>query len=393
MFVYYLVILLLSFLIYYYDYKHFCAYKKTWIAVVALILTLLAGLRYRIGIDTITYMNMFESFPKLYEISLTSYQEGSMAPLCFLFFSTLRTITTEFWIVQLLISFIINIAVLKTFAEMAEGKYFFTLCLVYFLTIYYALNCESLRESISIAIFLFSLKPLFNNQYSKYFLFATIAFLFHYGAILLFFIPFAKWMRINIVFIILLPLIFACIYSIQNYFYLLQYVSINPQIADKVQLYTEAASQKDISIISFNGIIMIVILPIIFKFVINKYAPKFNRYEFLLILQILISLSTMVVFILYRYNNYMYIFYAYYYICGMYVLIDKILKRLSIKRYFIYYVIGLTPLLYMSVKTWFDIYIEYPQFYRYELLNPYSSILDKQISDNREFIYLYFGVL
>ena len=107
-----------------YDYKHFCAYKKTWIAVVALILTLLAGLRYRIGIDTITYMNMFESFPKLYEISLTSYQEGSMAPLCFLFFSTLRTITTEFWIVQLLISFIINIAVLKTFAEMAEGKYF-----------------------------------------------------------------------------------------------------------------------------------------------------------------------------------------------------------------------------------------------------------------------------
>ncbi|MDE6297894.1 MAG: EpsG family protein, partial [Muribaculaceae bacterium] len=63
-------------------------------------------------------------------------------------------------------------------------------------------STEVMRESVAIGIFLLNFKNIEKKRWIRYYLFSILSLSFHYSAILIWFIPFAKYLRVNWLYII-----------------------------------------------------------------------------------------------------------------------------------------------------------------------------------------------
>lgn len=153
-----------------------------------LILILLAGLRYRIGSDTLAYQEYYQSIPSLSQLSINYIQTSTQEPGWIIYNSILKTMGLSFYILQLLNSFLINSIIGIFIWKITKYKYFSLLC--YTIILYPNFNFEILRQSISIAIFILGFFKLVKKQYIYYFILIFFASMFHYSAIVLFLVPF-----------------------------------------------------------------------------------------------------------------------------------------------------------------------------------------------------------
>ena len=69
--IYFVVLLLLLILTVRYDINGKTEYRDQWYNAVLVILILIAGLRFRLGVDTVNYIYMFyHDFPSLFDIDI-----------------------------------------------------------------------------------------------------------------------------------------------------------------------------------------------------------------------------------------------------------------------------------------------------------------------------------
>ncbi|MDB4419802.1 EpsG family protein [Akkermansiaceae bacterium] len=151
---------------------------------------LLAGLRYRLGLDSLHYEAKYENYLSLTEILKTGLPESRYQILWILFCSLCKELSHDFLLVQIILSALVNFVIFDYIKK--TTPYLFSTLITYFLFFYLRVNTEVLRESLAICIFLLSLKSFKENRLVKYYSLILIATQFHLSALICLTFPIIK---------------------------------------------------------------------------------------------------------------------------------------------------------------------------------------------------------
>lgn len=155
-----------------------------------IILILLAALRYRIGGDTCRYMDVYS------DLSVEADLGGRFQPLWMLLTNMLYSISPDFTLFQFVHAIFLNVVIFSFFRK--YSPWVFVCIFLYYLKPYLYLNTEIIRQSFAVAIFLLSVQACIKRKWWSYYLYVLVAFLFHSGAILLIVVPFLYGRKINV---------------------------------------------------------------------------------------------------------------------------------------------------------------------------------------------------
>lgn len=181
--IYFLFLLFLVVSIYRHDLRK-KPYSKFLMYTYPIILALIAGLSYRMGVDCIRYENSYEnlSFSNL-EFDVLAQEPGYLVFVCFC-----KYIRLPWFVVHTMICLFVNISVSRFLQKYSKQSYFTSLVIYAFLY-YYLFNFEILRQSIAMSIILLYLSKNDSCLGKEYFTYVLIAFTFHYVAIAAFILP------------------------------------------------------------------------------------------------------------------------------------------------------------------------------------------------------------
>lgn len=161
--------------------------EKIWYYVVLFALIVLAAFRYRVGGDTIIYMDIFEYYPKISELSEFDFKNAEFNPMWYVYNAVFKSLSDNFFLFQLTQAIIVNAIFLRFFYRYCDR--FFCAVLIYFLGYYCYFNMEILREVLCICIFLLAFPFLEKREWLKYYLLILFAISIHFSSAFLLFVP------------------------------------------------------------------------------------------------------------------------------------------------------------------------------------------------------------
>lgn len=167
--------------------------EKLWYYICLSALTLIAGLRYRVGGDTLGYMIHFNTYPNIVKIFTFNFKGAYYMPLWYVYNSIFKSLGDSFYVFQIVQALLVNLAFFRFFKR--YSKHFFAVLLVYFVGYYLFYNTETLRSALCVALFLEAYPFLEKKKYHWYFLLSLIAVGFHISAAFLFVIPLFRFVK------------------------------------------------------------------------------------------------------------------------------------------------------------------------------------------------------
>ncbi len=388
---YFLVTLLIVFLIIKFDLLSNSKGKKEWYFILYIIVALLAGLRYRIGTDTITYESFFNNYHTIGHLTKNDFDTDV---LWVFFCSLIKTFGKNWFWIQIIHALFVN-AVIFWFIK-KYSNYWYIAILIYFLGDYFVLNCEQMRQTIASCILLLSIPNLLDKKYLKFYLLYTIACLFHSSAIVFFILPFVLNLRIDKVSTYFSIVIVMCIgLWMQINFYKLSSLTTNLlMLSSKLDLYATSKFLETVNRSVLNYIFMfgLVIMTFGIAYVLKKVFSTRSVLEPFFILYLLLFILFQIVPLGYRYVYYVSIFLS--------IFLSELLGT-SFQRfkkthaflplslvifciYFAYWAIPCYNNLFTKIET--DKRTHY-----YSRFYPYSSILTKKEDNARESLFKFYN--
>lgn len=151
------------------------------------VLVIIAGLRYRLGTDSVVYEGDYEEVPKLWELGSFNFNSTRFEPGFIVIQSLTRSFSPDFMWFQFLHAIIVNLVIFWFINKNTPHK--FLGIFFYFIILYLNLNMQVMRESIAVALFLLSW-PLFRDgKWIYYYILVGLSTFFHTSAFLLLIIP------------------------------------------------------------------------------------------------------------------------------------------------------------------------------------------------------------
>lgn len=163
--------------------------EKGWYYFNLVVLILFAGLRYRVGSDTLMYMSMFYEWPKLDELRYFDFATATYNPLWYIFAALARSIYDDFTTLQIMHAVIVNCTFFWFFRKYCP-KYYFSAILLYYVGYFCYFNMEVMRESLCICVLLLSTSFLLEKKWLLYFPMCVIGLFIHYSAAIMLVLPF-----------------------------------------------------------------------------------------------------------------------------------------------------------------------------------------------------------
>ena len=401
--VYILVFILLSFLIYYYDIKGNENRKDFWYGISLFSLVLLSGLRYRIGGDTIAYMhNFYYETPFIWDLSWSDIKDSSFEPFFVLLTSTVKTLCGKFFVFQLLHAVFVNGLIFSYIRK--HCNQIFTCILFYYLWMYALYNFEEIRASMSLALCLFANDYILEKKWIKGFCLYFIGCMFHYSTFIILLTPLLFFLRMNLIGITVLILSLVGGYLIKNNFndYLLL-LEFNDYASEKASMYAQSETyfqnSKNIRVIILTIVPYVLYSFFSFLFLKRQFSENNQKEISLLRFQpvIIIGLSFQILSIsmpiCYRFFHF-YIIYFIMFFSNFFIGLIKKDIQLSVPIALIRSII-----LFIPIFNIFSHIYRYPTkestksniYYDYEKYYPYSSVLERSVSERRENIYRNLG--
>lgn len=385
--IYLLLISLLICLVIRYDINGVEKYKKECYLFVLLLLIILSGLRYRVGLDTISYLySYYHETPKLQEISIDDLTFGK-DPLFMMLNSFVKTLGGKFYIVQLIHAAIVNSLVFLYFRR--YSKCLFSCALLYFVMIYFVLNMEEMRASICVALSLFANDYIIKKKWLKGVALYGVCCLCHASSVLLLlFVPIISFIRFNykglfVLFALAILGFVAMKFIMENYSVI---IDIDEAVDNRIGYYLtdEASTVGGVNVFGYIGTILGLIYPIVYLSYIKNHEKSSSllAVEPFLMLFVLFSVLSLQIPILYRYVR----FYSIYNILFVSSFIIHLLHKQSILSkgvQFLRMLIIMLPFFYSIMKGYSDVKM-YARYY------PYASILDMETNNQRERVILYY---
>lgn len=163
--------------------------EKGWYYFNLVVLILFAGLRYRVGSDTLMYMSMFYEWPKLDELRYFDFATATYNPLWYIFAALARSIYDDFTTLQIMHAVIVNCTFFWFFRKYCP-KYYFSAILLYYVGYFCYFNMEVMRESLCICVLLLSTSFLLEKKWLLYFPMCVVGLFIHYSAAIMLVLPF-----------------------------------------------------------------------------------------------------------------------------------------------------------------------------------------------------------
>ena len=130
-----------------------------------LLLVCVTGFRYRVGIDTLNYMENYSQVPSLADFSWEYFFEGDYEFLYVLLVNISRVFSDSFFSFQFLQVAIVNTVIFRFAIKYSANVYIYIF--LYIMMGYLYFNTEILRESIAICCFILSWEYLQNGDYKE----------------------------------------------------------------------------------------------------------------------------------------------------------------------------------------------------------------------------------
>lgn len=358
--------------------------REIWYGFMLVVFILLAGLRWRVGIDTPPYLyGFFHEYPTLDKFSLKDYPIGK-DPLFALINSIVKTLGGRFYFVQLIQATAVNALIFRFIQK--HSKYIFTCLLFYALTCYTTYNMEIMRGGLSIVICLFANDYVLEKKWIKAYLLYILALLFHAQTILLLFLPLLTSLKFNKYGVVWLCVAFFAgmllMDFLGDYLFLLDGDS---SISRKISSYSrsEKYGGQGGNINFYITQIIPILFYVLFSFLhIKKRYPGSHilRYEPFIVLGVMFILIRLNVEIAYRYVDYFKIYFVLFFAEVFMKMIEgnrlKGMRRAVLNSCIIFIPFILVFFLYNYVLS--------ENSLRY---TPYSSVIERTISTKREAMY------
>lgn len=378
--IYLVILFLLLILSIHYDICEKTRNRVFWESLILLIFVLLAGLRWRLGIDTTRYLDTYyHDLPTIDKFSFEDYPL-MRSPLYYLLCSLVKTVGGRYYIIQIIESLFVNTLIFKYIKK--HSSYFFTCLLFYFLIYYTIYNMETMRASFGIAICLFGNDYIKDRKWLKGYLLYLVAFLFHYQFLILLLLPLLSFIKLDFKGIIILfaALVVGYIASVRLGDYI-QLFEINEKMSEKATQYGESDDfgARELSLWS----IILVKVPPIFMLVWailyvkrNNHSSDFAKIESFAMFGLIFSMIQFSIQIIYRFVEIYAIYFVLYYaefFCSL-AKSQKLSRSLALSRSIILFI----PLFYSVALN------NLRSNFRYY---PYSSVIERRIDKNRELRY------
>lgn len=399
----YLFVFLLFFVLSFrYDYMQAERGRKFWIITTLIILILIAGLRYRIGTDSINYASYFRDQNSLLDLRDSDFDASRFAPGYIYLTSFVKLFTEEFVVVQLIQSIFVNCVIFWFMYKYC--RHFFFGMLIFLFYEYYLLLFEQMREGIAVAFFLLAWPAFKEKKWLIWYLLSVVALFFHISAIIMFFLPLLYVPGIKQLFIfggrtwiVAIGVLIIAIAVQAVFFRYIQMIALTDSMAERAETYESNALSG--SILNFGGIISVIIRNILYPVLAlyflqrnhklaGNYSNRFIPEEGFALMSVYVSIFSIVVAIVSRYNNYFFFF-------AILMMSDwafsKIkTERKSLKLRFSYWVILFLP---MFAFQFYSSYLanlnKSGTIKNYSLYYPYASYFDQTLDEKREAAFRY----
>lgn len=396
------IILGFSFLLasYHYDYLDNKRGKFLLFGIYIIILICLAGFRYHLGIDSIRYEGKFSYQEPLNELTKDATDESRFGIGWLLLASFSKTISHEFFILQIIQSLYVNL-IIGYFIK-KNCKHPFLALFIYFIFLYSDFMVEIMREACAVSTFLFAWKYFKKKKWINYYFCCLLAFCFHISAIVTFLVPLAqvygikKIFKINLKLALVLSLVLvAGLYLSIKLFDFFATLSLIESVQERATTYAELDNQSGVRGASILGFISLGLNKVIYPAVAFIYYKKnqgpkksnLQPLEIMIIFYMLFSVVSFSILIFQRFTNYFAPFIIMLISNSTYTKMH--LRKIKYKLSFNLWMVILFPFFFIQLYGYFkeDGQSGVARYKRYE---PYSSIIFKTQDKEREKLQRHF---
>lgn len=401
--VYLFVIILLLFGIFRYDYCRAERGRKFYYILLLILFICVAGFRYRLGMDSVTYEHFFnsDSLHRLQDLTLEDFLSIRYMPGFVILASLCKTIYPDFMLLQFAVSIFLNCVVFWFLWK--NTRHVFLALLLYGCFEYITLNMEVMREAMSVSFFLLAWPFFRDGKWIGYYLLIVCAFLCHVSAFLMFFVPLCLLPGIRWFFqygkqtYIMCVIILIISVFVSLWFYrFIEAIAITESMAERSNAYENMNLGGNV--VNFLGLISNIVRFAVYPLAAIYFLKKDSRAmmesqdmvrkQLLCILGIYIVLLSTGIFILTRYNNYL-IFFSFILISDWaFSYIRKNNKKIRLNL--MTWVIILSPLfLYQTYSAYWLNINKSGTLKSYMKYYPYASRFEMDKDHDREKVFRY----
>jgi len=337
----------------------------------------IAGLRYKVGGDSLVYYETFKEIPLLFDLFDYDFSETRYDPLWIILSSLSKSIIDDFAFFQFLHAIIVNVIIFRFIKQYTV--YRFTAIFLYFSGFYLYFNMEIMREILAICVFLLAYPCYRDKKWFQFYIYAIIAFLFHSSAMILFLFPLFRYLKMNLIGI---SIILGFFYISLFFEAILKLGLFAARITDKYDFYS------DISL-NFFGILYAFIfycfIPILIMYFNNKLDSEEKIFEELTFTYFFLAFIFLAMSGFGRFLNYVTPFVIIY----LADFINKIINNERLHRFrFTIVIIMLFVIAFPKIQYYLiDTSNVVEGTHQYNLWIPYSSIFTEEEYDFRDPIY------
>lgn len=396
---YIFIIILLFVLCYHYDYQGHKVHRIEWYLFIWLIFVFVAGLRYRIGVDTVRYMMGFDELPDLMEYKDFDFESTRYGRAYLLLNAIVKTLFSNFVAIQFVLAIIVNGVIFNFIYK--NTKHIFLAILFYFIFQYFNYNFEILRESCAISIFLISWPYFVKKKWWSYYICCAIAILFHPSALITLFVPLLRLRILGFITsfsiwtipVLIGVYVFGMILS-KMFFEWIRLIEVS-QLDNYANTYefSDYSEGRSFNIIGIGvNLVKVIIYPVGAILLLKRnYSSKddevsnseyFSALEIMYFCLLVFMIASIPLRLLYRFSNY---FYPFLFIVLANTNFEKIRFRKNIyKLSFGIWMVILFPYLSINIYGNFEEMYNISKFHRYY---PYENIIFPKKDRVREQLY------
>lgn len=379
MILYLLILLYILILVIVYDWRNHKVGKAINFRILFCLLWLYSGLRYRVGTDSIMYETIFDYIPEIYNLRQSDFIIlHQIEPLWLLFNSLVKTIWDDFVALELICSFILNYAFFR-FVNTHTSHIFLPIFLYYIID-YLILNCEFMRQSTAVGLYLLFAFPLYERKkYVPWFICNMLLCLFHNTMFFCFLIPIVNAFKFSQKKILLLfGSCFLLFFFVDLFKILSSLLYVFSSASYKLAAYSSSAH---LTIYNLNFIVLklYLLFVLIYLLFLKVKFPHRN-------VIILYGISILLTSINGIFARLQYVIFFYYLLFYSVCIIDMIKRKKSV-------ITAIIIMVSLWLPTFTTMNHKYDSgYYNYQKYFPYSSYLNPSKDKDREQMKTYDGL-
>lgn len=283
MFPYIVIVIYCLIGIFLFDLSNRLRYRTSFYIGLSVLMTLIIGLRFEVGGDTLNYMGDYIWRKPLsrWEFTFVDMFQPGYTFLC----AVGKSVSNEFYVFQLIHATILNICLFVFIWK--NTKYIFTSILLIFISYYLYFSTEILREILAVMVFILNYKAFQDRKWIKYYLGVALACLFHISAIFLFLLPILKFIKCNVYFLLIFAVAFIFFLFTKN---ILSALSSFELISSKINYYIDQDSHGMLA--DLLELFRLSVFPIIYCYFSKLFSKKKILFEQMILIMSLFGLGS-----------------------------------------------------------------------------------------------------